>query len=64
MFTKRKVKDKVTPAIAILSPVICYFLSRYSVELFNGYKFGFELLLLNGLLTFIGLWVFSKKEAK
>jgi Na+/proline symporter len=64
MFTKRQVKDKVTPAIAILSPVICYFLSRYSVELFNGYKFGFELLLLNGLLTFIGLWAFSKKEAK
>ena len=61
MFTKRQVKDKVTPVIAILSPVICFFLSKYSVELFNGYKFGFELLLLNGLLTFIGLWAFSKK---
>jgi Na+/proline symporter len=62
MFTKRRVDDKKTPAIAILSPVICYFLSRYSVELFNGYKFGFELLLLNGFLTFTGLYIFSRKE--
>jgi solute:Na+ symporter, SSS family len=62
LFTKRQVKDRITPIIAILSPVICYFLSLYSVELFNGYKFGFELLLLNGLLTFIGLWIFSYKK--
>jgi Na+/proline symporter len=61
LFTKRVVKDKVTPFIAILSPVICYFLSTYSVQLFNGYKFGFELLLLNGFLTFAGLWAFSRK---
>jgi len=61
LFTKRLVKDKMTPFIAILSPVICYILSSYSVELFNGYKFGFELLLLNGLLTFTGLYIFSRK---
>jgi SSS family solute:Na+ symporter len=61
LFTKRLVKDKITPFIAILSPVICYLLSSYSVELFNGYKFGFELLLLNGLLTFTGLYIFSRK---
>jgi solute:Na+ symporter, SSS family len=62
LFTKRKVNDKITPAIAIISPVACYFLSKYSVLLFNGYKFGFELLLLNGLLTFIGLYIFSKRS--
>jgi SSS family solute:Na+ symporter len=61
LFTKRKVKDNITPFIAIISPLICFFLSRYSEELFNGYKFGFELLLLNGLLTFTGLYIFSKK---
>ncbi|HLN56205.1 MAG TPA: sodium:solute symporter [Bacteroidales bacterium] len=61
MFTNRIVNDKVTPVIAILSPVICFFLSKYSVQLFNGYKFGFELLLLNGFLTFAGLWAFSRK---
>jgi len=61
LFTKRQVNDKVTPFIAVLSPVTCYFLSMYSEELFNGYKFGFELLLLNGFLTFMGLWFFSHK---
>lgn len=61
LFTKRKVRDGFTPYIAVLSPVICYFLSANSVELFNGYKFGFELLLLNGFLTFMGLWIFSHK---
>jgi Na+/proline symporter len=64
MFTKRKVRDVVTPFVAILSPVICFFLSHYSVVLFNGYKFGFELLLLNGFLTFMGLLAFSKKELR
>lgn len=62
LFTSRRVSDRVTPVIAVLSPVICYILSRYSVELFNGYKFGFELLLLNGFLTFMGLLLFSKKN--
>jgi Na+/proline symporter len=62
LFTTRIVKDKITPAIAIFSPLACFFLSKYSVELFNGYKFGFELLLLNGLLTFIGLLIFSRRK--
>ena len=62
LFTKRSVNDKLTPFIAILSPVICFFLSKYSVQLFNGYKFGFELLLLNGLLTFVGLLIFSRRR--
>ena len=63
LFTKRQVNDRITPFVAILSPVTCYFLSMYSVQLFNGYKFGFELLLLNGLLTFMGLFVFSHKTS-
>jgi Na+/proline symporter len=64
LFTKRVVSDKATPFIALFSPVVCYLLSRYSVELFNGYKFGFELLLLNGFLTFTGLWIFSRSKGK
>lgn len=62
LFTKRKVKDRLTPVIAIVSPLVCFFLSRYSQVLFNGYKFGFELLLLNGFLTYMGLLAFSRKE--
>ncbi len=64
LFTKRQVNDRITPFIAVLSPVVCYFLSMYSEELFNGYKFGFELLLLNGFLTFMGLWIFSHKTSE
>lgn len=63
LFTKRSVTDRAVPAIAILSPVICYFLSLYSAELFNGYRFGFELLLLNGMITFAGLLIFSRKKS-
>lgn len=62
LFTKRKVNDRLTPLIAVLSPVLCYFLSMYSEELLNGYRFGFELLLVNGFLTFIGLLVFSRSK--
>jgi Na+/proline symporter len=62
LFTKRAVNDRITPYIAILSPTICFFLSKYSVQLFNGYRFGFELILLNGFLMFMGLLVFSRKQ--
>ncbi len=55
LFTKWKVKDKFVPIIAILSPILTYFINAYSEELLWGYKFGFELLLVNGLLMFIFL---------
>ncbi len=61
IYTKRKVKDRLVPYIAVISPVICYFLSANSEYLFNGYKFGFELLIVNGLITWIGLWLASEK---
>jgi len=62
LFTKYKVRDKWVPLVAILSPIICYYLSRYSEQLFFGYKFGFELLVLNGLITFLGLLLISKRN--
>jgi SSS family transporter len=61
MYSKRKVVDKWVPLIALSAPVICYFISSYSEILFNGYKFGFELLVLNGLITILGLFVISRK---
>jgi Na+/proline symporter len=63
LFTKISVRDKWVPVVAILSPVVCFFLSKYSVVLFDGYKFGFELLMLNGALTFLGLLALSKPAA-
>jgi Na+/proline symporter len=62
LFTKRKVRDKLVPAVAIASPIICYVLNANSELLLGGYKFGFELLILNGLLTFLGLWGISRRE--
>lgn len=60
LLTKRKVKDKFVPIIAVLSPVICFILSLNSKAWFN-YSFDFELLVLNGLLTFLGLLLISHK---
>lgn len=59
--TKRKTIDKYIPAIAFLSPVICYILQLISKTQFN-YNFGYELLMLNGLMTYTGLWIFSLKK--
>jgi len=57
LFTSYRIRDRWVPLVALISPVICYFLSIYSEDLFNGYKFGFELLILNGMITFAGLFI-------
>lgn len=62
LFTKLNVRDKLTPYIAIASPILTFFVNRYSEQLLWGYKFGFELLMLNGLITFAGLLIFSKRR--
>jgi Na+/proline symporter len=62
LFTKNSVKDKWVPVICILSPIICYILNANSVQWLNGYKFGFELLILNGIITFIGLLLLRKNK--
>ena len=63
LFVKnRKTNDKYVPLIAISSPIISYVLNLYSKNIFFGYQFGFEILIVNGLLTFIGLMLISKKE--
>ncbi|WP_205501910.1 sodium:solute symporter [Rufibacter psychrotolerans] len=62
LLTKRRVRDGVVPALGVLSPVLTYILSQNSAEWFWGYQFGFEVLLLNGLLMFLGLWLFSTRK--
>ena len=56
LFTKLKTNDKMVPFIAVLSPIICYSLNIISKN-FWGYSFGYELLMLNGLITFVGLYL-------
>ena len=48
--------------ICLVAPVICYFISMYSKKWFNGFEIGIELLLINGLLTYLGLLSISKKQ--
>lgn len=60
LFTKLKVKDNLVPIIAILSPILSYIISENS-DLWFGFKFGFFILILNGLLTFLGLILIRRK---
>jgi len=62
LFTNRGVRDRLVPIVAIACPVLCYLLKLYSAQLFGGYQLGFELLLLNGMLTFAELWIISKPK--
>jgi Na+/proline symporter len=61
LFTKKMPNDKLVPLICILSPALCYMLNEFSQVWFGGYKFGFELLIVNGFITFVGLFIISKK---
>jgi len=61
LFMKSKtVHDKLVPFICLISPAICFFISKYSVDLFGDYTFDNELIIVNGLITFIGLLLISK----
>ncbi len=64
LFTRLQVKDKYVPWIAVSSPVLCFLLSEYSKVLLGGYVFGFELLIVNGLFTFIGLFIIRIRKNK
>ncbi|WP_316765527.1 sodium:solute symporter [Pedobacter frigiditerrae] len=57
----RGVHDKLVPIVCVLSPAVCYVLNAYSTTLLGGYVFSVELILVNGLITFIGLLLISKK---
>lgn len=62
LLTRRGVSGRMVPWIAVASPVICFAVDSLSKTMF-GYTFGYELLMLNGLLTFAGLWITGRKEA-
>lgn len=60
LFTKRQPRDKYVPYICILSPLIC-FAADWLMKQYTNYTFGYEMLMLNGALTFLGLWIASLK---
>ena len=62
MACKKPVRDGLVPLVAIASPVICYILQSNSEAWFGGYQISFELLIINGLITALGLCLLIKKD--
>ena len=61
ILTKRKISIKYSIiSIALIAPLVTYLINDYFKD-YTDYRFGVEIIVLNGLLTFIGLWLFSKK---
>lgn len=62
IFTKYKVKDHLVPYICLGSPIISYFIDKYQQHIFRDFQIGLELLIINGFITFFGLWLIRKKH--
>ena len=62
IFTKKAVKDRWVPLVAIASPILCFILDLHSQAWFNGYQFSHERLILNAFLTFFGLCLLIRKK--
>ncbi|MBD0833055.1 sodium:solute symporter [Aestuariibaculum sediminum] len=62
IFTKQQLKDNYVWIIAIIAPLVSYVINTFSVDLLNGYQIGFEILIINGLLTFLGLILIRRKQ--
>ncbi len=61
---RRNVRDKLVPLICILSPLLCLVIDKYQKALFGSFEIGLELLIINGLITFTGLWLISSPAVK
>ena len=62
IYTKVQLKDKYVWIVAIIAPIVSYFINEYSVDLLSGYQIGFEILIINGILTFLGLILIRRKQ--
>ena len=62
ILTKSQIKDKYVWIIAVIAPIVSYVINQYSEVLLNGYQIGFEILIINGLLTFLGLVLIRKQQ--
>ena len=61
IFTARRVKNELVPIVCIAAPVVCYILKQHDTAWLNGYSIGTELLIINAGLTFLLLYLTSKK---
>lgn len=59
IFTRRMPSDRWVPVVALVAPALCWLIDANQRVLFGSWELGLELLLLNGALTFAGLWIVS-----
>jgi Na+/proline symporter len=62
LFLRRPVRDFLVPYVCLAAPLLTYLIDTHSQAWLNGYQFGFEKLLLNGALTFLGLLALSRPQ--
>lgn len=62
LFARTAVRDPFIPLVCVVAPALCFVVQQNSEAWFNGYRLGFELLILNGLLTFSGLWLIRSQR--
>lgn len=60
LLTRRPINDRLAPIVCLAAPLLCALLD-YGAPLWWNYRFGYELLMLNGLLTMLGLWATGKR---
>ena len=63
LYTEMRVKDRLVPWICVVSPVVCYIIDSNSAQWFGGFQFGFFILIVNGVLTFLGLLLIRDRSA-
>lgn len=63
LFMNRYPKDRLIPIICLSSPIVAFLIGYYAPQFLSGYQIGFELLVINGLLTFLGLWAISEPKS-
>jgi hypothetical protein len=62
LFTRRSVRDRLVPVVALAAPLLCAGVDANQRAWFGSYEIGLELLVLNGALTFAGLWLVSRPQ--
>ena len=62
MMTSRKVQDRYVWMVCLAAPILSYIINDHSAEWLGGFQFGFMIVVLNGFLTYIGLWALSKNN--
>jgi Na+/proline symporter len=60
LFSRRALNDKLVPYVCVACPILTFIINANSKAWLGGYEFGFEILILNGLMTFLGLWAISR----